>query len=174
MRIEADIYRQQRYQDDSAFTMENTQNIDFKALLTEYQSNLAQLRTAEKPTIEQIVVVLYSRDAIDEARRTGQEFSEALLNKLVDLDEELRLCEQVITDHPKFETSRQTVNPSDAAWWWFFTGKEAAVEESTSFWQAIRQSWFQYDWFWNTLTVACLVGAGSYAANTAQAFPTKT
>jgi tetratricopeptide (TPR) repeat protein len=85
------------------------------------------------------------------------------LAELVALDDRLRQLAGAIATHPQLPQCRKTLQPQKTAWWWFLEAPSHPSEPSK------YAKFFQYDWVWNTLTVACLVGAGTFTTDTIQA-----
>ncbi|MGK7923831.1 MAG: tetratricopeptide repeat protein [Spirulina sp.] len=130
-----------------------------------YRRSIENLSREETPGLSQILAVLTSRDLVEASRRDFSELTGEDLAELVELDDRLRGLAGAIATHPQLAQCRQTVKPPETAWWWFLEAPAPPPPQPSKLARL-----FQYDWVWNTITVACLVGAGTYATNTIRAF----
>lgn len=114
---------------------------------------------APNPSVEQVLEVLKARDAVKAARTTEIEAPSETLAKLIDLDSRLKTQAKAIASFNKLATCRQSLDPPESAWWWFLDAPPRS-----------QPKWARFNWVWNTLTVACLVGATTYTIETAKVF----
>ncbi|MEM9538199.1 MAG: hypothetical protein AAGA60_01670 [Cyanobacteria bacterium P01_E01_bin.42] len=124
-----------------------------------YQNAIAELSLYRSPQLPRVLAVLLARDEVEALRNNGSELTGNSLAELVALDARLRESAGAIASHPQFEQCRQTRQPPESAWWWFLEVPPSPPPKIAHF-----------DWLWGFLTVACLVGAGTYATNTVNAF----
>ena len=116
---------------------------------------------ASSPSFEQLVEVLVARDAVEKIKQTTECATGNSLAQLIQLDQRLKDQGEKLAQTAQLTDCRRSIQPPETAWWWF-------LEPSPP-----QDPWFsRFDWCWNLLTVGCLVVAGTFATNTAQAFST--
>ncbi|MBP0020910.1 MAG: hypothetical protein J7647_25545 [Cyanobacteria bacterium SBLK] len=143
--------------------MEGQKTVSFTEALLHYQEAIAAVSATESPKLAQILSVLTSRDVVEAARTDLSELNGERLAELVELDDRLRQLAGAIATHPRIEQCRNTLQPPKTAWWWFLKAPPPPPPEPSKYAKLLAQ-----DWLWNILTVACLVGAGTFATDTVQ------
>jgi tetratricopeptide (TPR) repeat protein len=125
----------------------------------------ASLRAIEEVapslSLEQVIEVLVARDAIEVIRQSSEVVTGKSLAQLIQLDSRLKARAGVLAQTGQLADCRRSMQPPESAWWWFLEPPPPP------------EPWLsRFGWFWNLLTVGCLVVAGTFATSTAQAFST--
>jgi tetratricopeptide (TPR) repeat protein len=116
---------------------------------------------APSPSLEQIIEVLVARDVVEHIKLNSEIVTGKSLADLIQLDRRLKAQAEILAQTAQLADCRRSMQPPDSAWWWFLEPPPPP------------EPWLsRFDWFWNLLTVGCLVVAGTFATNTAQAFST--
>ncbi|MCG9884309.1 MAG: tetratricopeptide repeat protein [Cyanobacteria bacterium] len=144
---------------DSSLPPENS---ELDPYLDTYREALAQLATTEQLSARQLLRLLRSRDRIQERFIQTQEISDDALEKLLELDLDLKHNAILICQAEHLEQLRQNLEPPAAHWWWYL---EPYTEDSTP-----PLPYDRFDWLWNFGTVVCIVIATSLMTQTAQSF----
>lgn len=117
---------------------------------------------APNPSLEQVLEVLKARDAVKTARGDDTHASGESLAKLIELDNRLKKQGKTIAAQNRLANCRQSLEAPKAAWWWFLDAPPSSHQS--------QPKWARFNWFWNTLTVACLVGATAFTVETGKIF----
>ena len=133
-------------------------------LLTDYAEALKGLPSQSKSSSRQVLRVLRSRDRLQDELSQVAQLDDEQLVKLTELDLELKQRSDIVCTDKELKQMRQSLQPPESAWWWYL---EPVTVNSQS------KAWLdRFDWLWNLGTVACLVVATSFMAQTAKAFST--
>jgi hypothetical protein len=130
--------------------------------IADYATALSAIEAAAPSHFfEQIINVLVARDAVETIRLNSEDTTGKSLADLIQLDLRLKAQAGALAQTAQLADCRRSMQPPESAWWWF-------LEPSPP-----PELWIsRFDWFWNLLTVGCLVVAGTYATSTFQAFST--
>lgn len=135
--------------------------------LDRYEASIATVeaqRSLEVVPLTDVIAVLTNRDLLEKQRHEqSDDWTNEERVRLINLDERTRNIAGPVANHPQMADTRSTFQPPESAWWWHL---EPPAPMSTE----AAPSWTDYDWFWNALTVTCLLFAGTFATSTAQAF----
>ena len=134
----------------------------FEQAIADYASLLNAIEQATpSPSFEQMLEVLVARDTVEALRLTTVSATGQSLAALVQLDRRLKAQAQAWIPIAQLGDCRQTMQPPESAWWWHLAPPPPP------------EPWLsRFDWFWNLLTVGCLVITGTFATSTARAFST--
>lgn len=119
---------------------------DFYTTLEHYQAAIQKLKRADSIELEQVIVVLNTRDEVQKILKEQKNVPSSLLKRLIDLDTELRKNAVLITKAVNGKTTeqlahwRESVQPNPEAWWWKL--------ESIA-----PHPWDAWDWLWKCLTI---------------------
>ncbi len=115
-------------------------------VLKDYESGIERLKRADSIDLEEVLVVLNTRDEVQKVLKEQKSIPNCCLKKLIDLDAELRKNALKITQAVNEKTPdqlaywRESVQPNPEAWWWKL--ESIAVHP-----------WDDWDWLWKFLTV---------------------
>jgi tetratricopeptide (TPR) repeat protein len=138
---------------------QNSANL--KIAISQYAASLAKFENPKyQPDIADVLAVMLARDAVQNELGNSQ-YSPDLCAKLLDLDRQLCHHAKRLNQNQTLAQCRQSLQPPESAWWWYI---QESVEVDP------RNRW---NWFWQTLTVACVVGSTAFIVNTARAFSTE-
>ena len=131
--------------------------------LAQYTDALTNLKLAKsEPSEIEILHILVTRDAIEEALSEKTQLSVESLAKLLELDNFLKQQADAIARGAKLAQWRATFHPSTEAWWWFL---EPTSDEEVSHSNPL------YPLF-NGLTIAGLTAVAAYMTTFVQLFST--
>ena len=127
-----------------------------------YAAALKELQEARsQPSHKQVMAVLCTRDTVQVALKAlKQDDRSSAQSKaaIVELDSQLKTCEQAISSTRALPEWRKSLQPPESNWWWFFQ-QEKAIEP-----------WDRFDWLWNSLTLGTLALSVSFLVALYQAF----
>jgi tetratricopeptide (TPR) repeat protein len=121
-------------------------NTQLDTTLEHYQTAIERLKGADSIELEQVLMVLNTRDEVQKLLKEQKSISNSRLKKLIDLDTELRKNALLITKAVNGKTPeqlahwRESVQPSPESWWWKL--------ESIA-----PHPWDAWDWLWKCLTI---------------------
>ena len=142
--------------------LDNQSNSRLDQAIADYAATLKVIEdAASSPSFDQIIEVLVARDAVENLRQTAKATTGKSLAQLIQLDQRLKAQGETLAQSVQLTDCRRSIQPPESAWWWRLEPAPAKYP-----W------WSRFDWCWNLLTVGCLVVAGTFATNTAQAFST--
>jgi tetratricopeptide (TPR) repeat protein len=131
--------------------------------LAQYTDALTNLKLAKsEPSEIEILHILVTRDAIEEALSEKTQLSVESLAKLLELDNFLKQQVHAIARGAKLAEWRATFHPSTEAWWWFL---EPTSDEEVSHSHPL-------DPLFNGLTIAGLTAVAAYMTTFVQLFST--
>ncbi|MEG5039307.1 MULTISPECIES: tetratricopeptide repeat protein [unclassified Microcoleus] len=131
--------------------------------LAQYTDALTNLKLAKsEPSEIEILHILVTRDAIEEALSEKTQLSVESLAKLLELDNFLKKQAPAIARGANLAEWRSTFHPSPEAWWWFL---EPTSDEEVSHSHPL-------DPLFNGLTIAGLTAVGAYLTTFIQLFST--
>lgn len=131
--------------------------------LAQYTDALTNLKLAKsEPSEIEILHILVTRDAIEEALSEKTQLSVESLAKLLELDNFLKQQANAIARGAKLAEWRSTFHPSTEAWWWYL---EPTSDEKVSHSN-------RFDPLFNGLTIAGLTAVAAYMTNFVQLFST--
>jgi len=134
-------------------------------ILERYATALNGIQPAcQTPTLEGVLAILKARDVVQIELQTETNPAQESLVQLIQLDDRLKQLASNLTQDNQLAQCRQSLQPPETSWWWFL---ENFVDENAETSQLPRKE-SRFNWAWNLLTVVCLVGAGTFATNTAQ------
>jgi tetratricopeptide (TPR) repeat protein len=137
--------------------------VKLELALAQYTDALTKLKLAKsEPSEIEILHILVTRDAIEEALSDKTQISVERLAKLLELDNFLKQQAHAIARGGKLAEWRATFHPSTEAWWWFL---EPTSDEEVS-------DSHPLDPLFNGLSIAGLTAVGAYMANFVQLFST--
>lgn len=131
--------------------------------LAQYTDALTNLKLAKsEPSEIEILHILVTRDAIEEALSEKTQLSVESLAKLLELDNFLKKQAHAIARGANLAEWRSTFHPSTEAWWWFL---EPTSDEEVSHSNRL-------DPLFNGLTIAGLTAVAAYMTTFVQLFAT--
>ncbi|MBD1829884.1 tetratricopeptide repeat protein [Microcoleus vaginatus GB1-A2] len=131
--------------------------------LAQYTDALTNLKLAKsEPSEIEILHILVTRDAIEEALSEKTQLSVESLAKLLELDNFLKQQAHAIARGANLAEWRATFHPSTEAWWWFL---EPTSDEEVSHSNRL-------DPLFNGLTIAGLTAVAAYMTTFVQLFAT--
>lgn len=137
--------------------------VKLELALAQYTDALTNLKLAKsEPSEIEILHILVTRDAIEEALSEKTQLSVESLAKLLELDNFLKQQAHAIARGAKLAEWRATFHPSTEAWWWFL---EPTSDEEVSHSNRL-------DPLFNGLTIAGLTAVGAYMTTFVQLFAT--
>lgn len=137
--------------------------VKLELALAQYTDALTNLKLAKsEPSEIEILHILVTRDAIEEALSEKTQLSVESLAKLLELDNFLKQQAHAIARGAKLAEWRATFHPSTEAWWWFL---ERTSDEEVSHSNRL-------DPLFNGLTIAGLTAVGAYMTTFVQLFAT--
>lgn len=142
-------------------------SLELTQAIADYESAIAAMEGAKSKTaLAEVLELLQTRDRIEailETDRQAQTLSHSkTLAQLIALDRRLSALAGAIADDDQLLHCRESLQPPETAWWWFLSPPQPPAPPVSK--------WDKFDWVWNSLTVACLLFAASFATNTIQAF----
>jgi hypothetical protein len=137
--------------------------VKLELALAQYTDALTNLKLAKsEPSEIEILHILVTRDAIEEALSEKTQLSVESLAKLLELDNFLKQQAHAIARGAKLAEWRATFHPSTEAWWWFL---EPTSDEEVSHSNPL-------DPLFNGLTIAGLTAVAAYMTTFVQLFST--
>jgi len=137
--------------------------VKLELALAQYTDALTNLKLAKsEPSEIEILHILVTRDAIEEALSEKTQLSVESLAKLLELDNFLKQQAHAIARGAKLAEWRATFHPSTEAWWWFL---EPTSNEEVSDSNRLAP-------LFNGLTIAGLTAVAAYMTTFVQIFST--
>ncbi|NES67605.1 MAG: hypothetical protein F6K24_21370 [Okeania sp. SIO2D1] len=137
---------------DITTTSESTSHLEIA--IGQYATKLDRLDSSETEVTEtRVYEVLLARDAVENLLRKRVEGTESPLAELVELDQRLKVHNDLIGTTLNLKNWREVLNPPETAWWWYFCPTP------------VVSVWDRLDWLWNTLTITSLTMVGSLMIN---------
>ena len=124
--------------------------------IQKYEETLAKLETATSPA-EQVLPVLWARDAVRDALQKVECPPISLLLYLSELDKRLRKQQAIVTGASDYAHWRDSFQPPESSWWWYFS-------------KPICHWWERLDWLWNGITLVFLTISVSLIADAVPRF----
>ncbi|NEQ73285.1 MAG: tetratricopeptide repeat protein [Okeania sp. SIO2C9] len=137
---------------DITTTSESTSHLEIA--IGQYATKLDRLDSSETEVTEtRVYEVLLARDAVENLLRKRVEGTESPLAELVELDQRLKVHNDLIGTTLNLKNWREVLNPPETAWWWYCCPTP------------VVSVWDRLDWLWNTLTITSLTMVGSLMIN---------
>ncbi|NET74369.1 MAG: hypothetical protein F6K62_26705 [Sphaerospermopsis sp. SIO1G2] len=133
-------------------------------IIARYEASLKNIdQTGSAIDIEQVLAVLNARDAVQEALKDEKNIPNSRLQKVIELDQNLRNKSELITKVINKQTAdqlqfwRESIQPNPEAWWWKLD-------------TIAPHPWDQLDWLWIIFSIFGWTANISLLANIATRF----